>query len=681
MPEPTMNRAALSIASIPLGVALFLALNVLAGAWLTGARIDLTEQGLYTLIPGSRQVARGGDEPIRLTLYYSRRLATAIPQLRTHAQRAREMLDEFSRASRGRIVLTVVDPEPFSEAEETAVRAGLTGVPVSATGERAYLGIVGVNSTDGMEVLPFLDPGNEALLEYDVARMIHVLDHPRRPVIGLLSSLPLTGSPPDPMLRTPPSAPWAIMAQLRGLFDVRPLDPAAGAIDPDIDVLMIVHPKPLPRDTLYAIDQYVLRGGRAVVFVDPLSEIEQVPAAPDDMLARARVPRASDLRPLLDAWGVEMIPGKVAADRDLGIPRDSGSSQRPGVVDYIAWLSLRDGAINRDDPVTARVSRVNVTSAGALRALGGATTTITPLLTTTERSMLLDEQPLRFIPDYWGLLDAFVPSGQKLVLAARISGPASSAYPAGPPRDEPPDMGLDFDLDDDDALWESLEAPGGARQPAPEGPPPEPAADDSPPHLETSAGSINVVVFADADILADALWLQEQRLGNIRLGYRKLADNGDLVINVLDNLAGSDALIAIRARGTYARPFDRVQEIRASAEARFKAEEQAAQARIRQTQDRLNELQRARPDAGSAMVLSPEQQAELDRLEQDLVTARKDLRNVQLSMRKDIERLGTRLFALNATLVPALTALAAVTLGAYRAQRRRADRRAAGGQD
>lgn len=652
-----LGRASLSLVAVALAVVLFFAVNMLAGAALDRLRLDLTEDRLYTLTPGSQQIARSVTEPITLTLYVSERQATDLPEIRTYARRVRELLEEYVRVSGGRITLRVVDPEPFSEAEDGAVRAGLTGVPVGAGGETLYFGLVGTNSTDGREVLPFLHPGAERFLEYEISRMIHVLSQTSPPVVGLLSGLPLDGTTVDPFTGTPrPGQPWFILEQLRSLFRVRTLRSGLEQIDADVSVLLIVHPQGLAPQTLYAIDQFVLGGGRAVVFVDPLCESQPVPPVPGDPLAAMRAERSSDLPRLFRAWGLELVKGKVAADRDAAQLVQLGDARRPQPIEYVVWLALRGDAMDQDDPITAQFSLVNVATAGVLRPLEGATTTFTPLLQTGLRSMLVDEAPLRMVPDVQRLLDEFEPMNQRLTIAARVRGPASTAFPEGPPRDEP--------LSEEDL--ETDEPP----TPAPL--PPE--------HLAESLGPINVVVVADADLLNDRFWIREQRLGSLRLGTVKIANNGDLLINAIDNLSGSDALIGVRARARYTRPFDRVEQIRAEAQQRYRQEELALQERIRQTQQRLNEQQRARPDQGE-LLLTPEQRAELEQLQRELVEARRQLRQVQLNMRRDIERLGRTLMLINSGLIPAVVAIGAVGLGAYRSIRRRADRRAAGGQD
>jgi ABC-type uncharacterized transport system involved in gliding motility auxiliary subunit len=633
-----VNRKVTSGATLLVLLVLFFGVNILAGTMLRSMRVDLTEQNLYTLSDGSRAIARGVDEPIRLYLYFSRSLAEGQAALQSYGRRVRELLEEYVRASGGAIVLETIDPEPFSEAEDEAVRAGLAALPMSGT-DSFYFGLLGTNSTDGREVIPFFDPGQEQFLEYELSRLIHTLANPRRNLVGVLSALPLDGAQGNPMLGQQPQPPWQIMRDLRGLFEVSVLQPTVTEIPEDIKVLLVVHPKALPVEAEYAIDQYLLGGGRAVILVDPFCETDLPPAAmrqnPAQMFSYQR---SSTLPGLFAAWGIEFDATKVAADLDNAqtVRYQSGNRQEEG--SYVAWLGLGAESVDSDDAVTGRLTSINIATGGSLRAGADAPVTLTPLLKSSSNSMEVDATRFAFVPDIRGLLNDFAGGGEPLVLAARISGDVPSAFPAGPPG-------------------------------TPEG--------EAPPegHLAASTAPINVVVVADVDMIADRLWMREQRLGPILLGYSKLADNGDLVVNAMENLGGSSDLIGIRASGRFTRPFDLVDRLRREAEQEFLAEEQQLQQQLRDTEAKINEIQRGRADANE-LILTPDQVAEIEAFKQQRVETRKALRNVRLNLRKDIEKLGARIKMINIGLVPLLVALAAVGLGLYRTARRKSDRRA-----
>lgn len=646
-----MNRPLIAIASLLLLLAAFFAFNILAGSALRSVRVDLTENRVYTLATGSRNIARLPEEPVKLTFFYTADLGRGLPQIQTYAKRVREMLDEFVRLSGGKITLEVVNPEPYSETEDRAVEAGLRGIPLRA-GETLYLGLVGVNAIGGREVIPFFDSAQESLLEYDLARLVLALASPKKTVVGLLSTLPVEGLSVDPMSGTPlPQQrripPWAFVQEMRSLYDVRTVEPRAEAIPTEIDVLVLVHPKGLTDRTLFAIDQFVLRGGKLLAFVDPLCESDIPPDAQRNPMTLLTADRSSWLAPLFGAWGLGMGTEKVAGDIDRAVRVASGADRNPEPVSFPAWMELNETNLSTSDPVTARLKRVIVASAGAIEATPDAPLKATPILSTSPRGGFIEAVNLRFMPDPRKVLAEFVPGDKALTLGVRLTGRVKSAFPGGRP----------------------------ARQPDPMNPNPPPEEPETGEPLKE--GEIAAIVIADADMLADRFWTQEQRLfGALPMGFTRVADNGDLLINAVDNLTGSSDLMSIRARTTFSRPFTKVQEIQRAAEKKFLDEQQALEDKINASNERLAQLQRAKPDDPTTrLILSPEQRAEIDRLNSELVEARAQLRLVQHSLRKDVEALEKRVKIINIGAVPAAVALGALALGAVRYSRRRNTRR------
>ncbi|MEM7754250.1 MAG: Gldg family protein [Planctomycetota bacterium] len=642
-----MNKFTAAIA-LALLLVLFVGLNIVTSRTLGFARLDLTENKLYTLSPAGKTIARTPEEPITLTLYYAESVARGNPQIQSAANRVVELLEAFENASNGKIALRQIDPEPFSEAEDDAVAAGIQGVRITQT-DTFYFGLVGTNAVDGREVLPYinaLDPNAERFLEYELAKLILTLAEADRPVVGLITTLPMDGSPPNPMTRTRGTPPWQIIPEIESTLEVRRLDTTIDEIPGDIDVLMLAHPKGLSDQTLYAIDQFALRGGRILAFVDPHAETD--PAArpdPQNPLAAAQADTTSELGPLLAAWGVEMPTDQIAGDLKFALDVNAGGTPgRPEIVPYVAYLSLRDEAFDADDPVTGRLGVVNVASAGFLSQADGATTTFEPVVQTSIEAAPVTAQRVKLFPDPAGILNDFFPQDEPLTLAARVAGPISTAFPDGPPSAA--------NNDADGSLTDTN-------------------------HLTESAEPLNAVVVADVDMLSDRFWIQALSLGGMTLGYERLADNGALVAGLLDQLAGSEDLLALRARGEFRRPFTLIEEMQRRADAEFRAEEQRLEQEIEQVQERISELQLARGDAGdpSSLVLTPEQQAELDRLQDELIASRKQLRQVQLNLRQDIENLETRLKLINTAAVPVLLSLFAVGLAVTRSVRRRTDRR------
>lgn len=634
-----MSKGLLSIAGLLIALILFFAVNIAASAVLRGARVDLTEGRLFTLSEGSRAIARKLPEPITLTFYYSEDAANDVPMVKAYASRVREMLQEYQAASDGKIDLRFVNPEPFSEQQDAAEQAGLYG-PAVGRGNRLYFGLVGINSTDRTETIPFFAPDKEQFLEYDLTRLIYLLSNPPRKVVGVMTWLPMEGMPINPMTgQRGGSPPWQLLQQMRDLFDVRMIDSTAREIPDDIGVLLIVHPKQPSDDARYAIDQFVLRGGRVLLAVDPLCESDLPPGM--NPMQAMNIPKDSDLPDLLSAWGVTLQQAKVAGDLNLAMRVSMGPGEPTALLHY---LELPAAQLDADDPITGGLGLLRMISTGILERTPSATTTLEPLIFTTTQSASIDTAEVSFVPDARALLARFTPSGNRLTLAARITGKVSTAFPDGPPAAAP--------------------VPDG--QPAPE---PRKHA-----HLAESAQPANIIVIADCDMLTDRLWTREQRLGQISLGTTKTADNGDLIIGALDNLGGSSDLMSLRARATIARPFDRVEAIEADARKRFAEKETELQNKLQQLEQEINQIQQTRPDGQASMLLTPEQQAKLEQAMQERLATRKQLRDVQHQLRQDIERLGVAVKAVNLAIMPGLVALAAVGLSAYRASRRRSDR-------
>ncbi|MCC6320123.1 MAG: Gldg family protein [Phycisphaerales bacterium] len=638
-----MNKSFISIGALLAALVLFFAVNIAGSSMLRGVRADLTQGHMYTLSQGSRSVAGKLQEPIRLTLYYSEKAANDVPQIKSYAARVKEILHEFERASGGKLRLDIVNPEPFSEAQDRADAAGLVGAPIGRGVDRLYFGLVGVNSTDKQETIPFFDMRKESFLEYDLTRMIYLLSDAPKKTVGVMSWLPVQGMPFNPMTgQRGGQQPWQIIEQMKELFEVKTVEPGVKEIPADINVLVVIHPKSPSIDTQYALDQFVLRGGRLLMFVDPLCEVD-VPPGMNPMQAM-NVPKASDVPTLFKAWGLELHEAKVAADRSLAMSIPTGSQTRPELISVIAYLQLEADNLAKDDPITGSIGTVRMVTSGVLAQSTGATTAFEPLVSTSDQAAELNAQELAAFPNWKDLLAKFEPGKQPLVLAARVTGKVKSAFPDGPPRPAPPAEG----------------------QP--------PAPERNGPHLAESTEPINVIVFADCDMLRDEVWVQPIGFGNVRLGYQKTADNGDLVFGAVDNLGGSGDVMNLRSRGTFSRKFDRVEGIQKQAEQQYAAKEKELQDKLRETESEINKLQQQRPDGQATMFLTPEQQTKLEEFQKERVETRKQLRRVQLDLRKDIERLGNNLKIANMALMPGIVALVAVGVGAFRSNRRRADR-------
>ena len=624
------QRTGFGIGGLAALAVLFLGVVMISNLALRGMRLDLTQNRLYTLSPGTKQVLGELKEPINLYFYFSRDAAAKqSPLIMPYAARVREFLEEVTARAGGKIRLQVVDPQPFSEDEDRAAEAGLQPLQVGdGSGGTVYFGLAGTNSTDGRSVIPGFTPDREEFLEYDVAKLIQELANPQKPVIGLMSSLPMQGQF-NPMTGQMGET-WPILSQLEQLFTVRSLTTDLDHIDKDVDVLMIVHPKNFPPKTLYAIDQFVMRGGKVLLFVDPDSGADTSGQDQRNPFAGAGANRSSNLEPLLTAWGVTYDPAKVVADLNLGLEVRASVQGPP--TRHIGILGLHRDDMNNKDVDTASLDSINVATAGFLSPRAGATTKFEPLLMSSTDAAPLPAVRFGPMTDPASLRDGFKPTGIRYAIAARITGPVASAYPQGAPADQ------------------------------------KPAAGPPIPHLAKSTGSANIVIIADTDMLMDYMWVQTRELMGQRIS-QAFASNGDLIANALDNLSGSSALISIRGRATFSRPFERVEALKRQADDRLRAKVLELQSELQQTESKLTELQSKRNDQASLM-LTPEQEKELKNFTAEKAHVRKELRETQRGLDVEINRLDIWLKVLNIAVAPLAVALAGALVLSLRRRRR-----------
>lgn len=606
---------------ILLVAAIFLLINGLADRGLSGARLDLTADQLFTVSDGTREVLDGLEEPITLRLFFSEKLASSYPSIFTYGRRIRDLLEEYEALADGKIDLRVIDPEPFSEAEDQAVGYGIRGVPTEG-GQSLFLGLAASDSTDREATIALFAEDRERFLEYDLTKLIYELSEPSLPRVAVLSGAPVFGQPPNPLMGGPGQQPWAAFSQLEQLFDVTRLEPSFEALPTDVDLLILIHPPELTDAQAYALDQYALSGGRLLVFVDP--NAESVPAG--GPMEGMGGPGASDLPRPFDAWGLSLSSGQVVADFDLAQQVNFGGGGPRAIRDYIVWLGLTPAQIDREDVVTGTLDLVTMGTAGALEHDPQSGTNWQPLLRSSAASALISTDLLMGEPDPDALIQATNPDDRSKVLAGRLGGQAQSAFPDGP---------------------DGSGAPEGHR----------------------SQGPVNAIVVADVDMLDDRFWVQVQQFFGQQI-LQPFADNGSLLVNAADNLVGAEALIALRGRGVSQRPFEVVEDIRREAEASYLAREQALEMRLAETEARLAELEGQRPADGA--LVSPAQQAEIEAFRAQALETRSELRAVQRDLRRDIEALESRLAFVNIVGMPLL--LVAFAFGLTRWRRHRAAR-------
>jgi len=565
-------------------------------------RLDLTEDKLYTLSDGTRRIVKGLPEPVTLEFYFSERATRDMPLLRDYARRVKALLEEYQRLGGGRIRLEVIDPEPFSEAEDRAVARGLRGAPLAPGGPPVYFGLAAVRG-DKTAVIPFFDRGRENWLEYDVSELLVQVsrDHPPHLAIYAEPDLLVRGGI-NPFNRQP-QPPWVALENLSRFYRVTWLTKGFDRVPEGTDLLILVHPKGFGKKTLYAVDQYLVGGGRALIFVDPYAELDGPPA----FVQPGRV-KASDLNPLFRAWGFEhTVKGFVGDDRYAS--RVTVAGRKP--ARHLGLLTLGQAAM-ADDPILAHLDKLVLSSAGALRKLDGADVGFTPLLRSSPQSMLIPTAALDYLFDPNLLLEAFKPGGRRFVLAARIDGRLKSAFSEAP--------------------------------------------EDGGSHTARGDRDAHLIVVADTDLLANRLWAKLETGPDGSRTVVPFADNGGFLINAVDHLTGNPDLIAIRGRGRYERPFEVVAALRAKAEKQFQAKLEELQRKLQETEAKLAELQQAKE--GDAA-----RRETLQRFQEERLRIRKELRRLQRRYNQEIESLGTRLKLINILGVPALLTLTVLLLG------------------
>jgi ABC-type uncharacterized transport system involved in gliding motility auxiliary subunit len=630
--EPRRAAGALSIAgriaaiAALLGAVIFVCINIISSQVLRSTRIDLTQQHLYSLSQGTRTLLGELNEPLRFRLFLSSALTKQAPQLAAFAGRVRSMLDAYAAASNGHIVLEVIDPRPFSEDEDQAVAYGIQSFQGTG-GEQLFFGLAATNSTTGRATINVFAPDREAFLEYDLTRLVAQLGNRGKPVVAVIDGIGLGG---NPMMRMPEQQ---TLAQMRQFFDVKTVPQNATKLPDDARVLVVVHPQHLDDQLRYAIDQWVLAGKPAIIFVDPFAENQTGPGG-------TPVPDASStLEPLFKAWGVKFDPAKVVGDSTYALQTQRNVGGRAVVTQNLPWLALRTGALARDEAILAQLSTIVMTDAGSFAADKDGVA-LRPLMSASDQAVLIDAA---MVADRNGdprrLLSGMQRADKPPVLAARLSGTLDSAYPDGPPA----------------PAKDAAAADATAPDTAPKGE-----------TLKRSTKPINVILVGDADMLMDRNWIQQQSLLGQQIA-NAFANNGDFVINAVEQMAGGAALSDLRGRGVSWRPFEMIQKMEAEADQRFRAKEQQLTQQLKDTEQKLSQLPRA-PE-GSVDVLTPEQVSAIEGFRSQLLNIRSELRDVQFALRRNVDDLKNWVTALNVGAVPLLVAILALLFAMRRPRR------------
>lgn len=660
-----LDRKTLAWGALVLAALLTLSANLIFSDLAKNAKADLTAEHLYTISDGTKRVLERIDEPISVRLYYTRKLGEAAPLFGKYFARVKALLEQYRDISGGKVQLTVLEPEPFSDAEDRAVSSGLRGIRLNQDGESGYFGLVASNTTDNEASIEFFAPDRERFLEYDLTKLIFGLANPKKRVIGLIAGIPVNGGAMNPMqpMRQPAPA-WTVMDQIRDFFEVRQLEQTITEIPGDIDVLMLAQPNGLSKEAVYAIDQYVLRGGRVLAFIDPVSE--STPPTNQMGMPMPAMPPAGDILDLLKAWGVAIDTEKIVGDPSMArrVQFGGGPGGRPVVTDYLAWLQVDTPHINQADPLAAGIERLNLASAGSITKVEGATTNVQPILQTSAGAGEMGAMSLRVMPDPLALTREFKSGGKPLMLAARITGEAKTAYPDGRPKpaetakpdEKPGDKPADAAAKEP-AAKESTAGTAKAAEVT--------KGEQVVPHFKS--GPVNVILIADSDLLHDQFWVTIQELMGQRLAIPQ-AHNAAFVISALENLSGGEALATLRGRGVNDRPFERVADIRREAERRYREKEQALNAKLKDLQGKLQQME-TRSGEGGQILLSDKDRQTIEGFRNEMVEVRRELRSVQAELRRDIDRLDGWLKFFNIAAVPLLIGFGGIAVGLSRRRR------------
>ncbi len=602
-------------------LAIAVAVNIVAKS--LRLRVDLTEERAFTLSDGTAAFIKDLKTPVTLKFYYSR--GNHVPGfIKQYIQRTSDLLREIEHAGGGNIVLETYDPAPDSDEEDWAQRYGIVGQSMSPYGDQAmlYAGLVAV-SGQREAAIPFLSPNAEAQLEYNISRLLYEVTRVSKPKLGIMSSLPVNGRPSNPMMRVrQPDSSWMVVRELRRYYDVSMVAPESGVIDDDITAMLVIHPKQMPATTLYAIDQFVMRGGRLIVLQDPLCLTERQ-MNPETASMGMMMGQGSDLNQLTKAWGVEMNRDMVIADPALASPISFGSGQSERMA---AWLTLRQENVNRGDIITSQVNLMMLPFAGGLSLTNVEGVTASPLVTTTTNAVFINSF-MATMPGPEKMRNAT--GAGALPLAVRLTGTFTSAFTNGPP-------------------------------PAVEG---EPVQENGP-HLARAEKDGLVVVVGDVDFIYDENAFRMMNLMGQTL-VEMANDNFNFMLGLVEQGTGSDALIGLRSRGIKDRSFTRVLAMEQDAQQKWQAQELKLLEKLQETQTRLSELQSARDDK-QQLIITPEQKAEIEQFRKIRFETQRELKDVRRNLRREIEVLGYQVKAVNLAAVPLLVAIFGVVRGVRR---------------
>jgi ABC-type uncharacterized transport system involved in gliding motility auxiliary subunit len=608
-----------SIGGIVLLLFILISLNVLFARM--NLRWDATQDSLYSLSDGTRDILSNLRKDVVIKLFYSQDTANLPLPMKTYAKQVLDFLSEYELAGKGRVTVEFYDPKVDSEEEEWAQKYGIQAMSLP-TGETVYLGLVAL-AADQEETIAYLDPTRGNYLEYDITRIIARLQNAEKPTISVISGLPVFGSAMPMAMPGQPGQepPWLIIDELKKSYEVKEVRPSANRLDEGTDLVLIIYPKEMSDQLRYAVDQYVLAGGNVIAYVDPLSVLDST---------SGQQPGGASLDVLFESWGVSMAMDQILVDMDNPTRLTNRKNQ---VETDPTWISLGADAFSRDSVITGKLESMLLPLAGAFKKEAKEIAYL-PLLQSSANSSMINRMLVQAGPDY--LRRDFKPDTDRYDLAVMLRGKFKTAFPEGGPVK---DAGSDGDIGE----TETAHLTGGQKEAA-------------------------IVLVSDADLLFDQFYVNQQNFLGMNI-TQIFNDNLNFLLNTAEMLTGSSALIDLRSRGVFERPFSRVEALEKKAQERWLAREQELVKKVEETNRKLRDLEKTK-DASQQFILSEEQEREIEKFKDERLRINRELKMVRRSLRAEIESLGARLKFLNIFGVSFLVALG----GGFYAYRRRKKR-------
>jgi ABC-type uncharacterized transport system involved in gliding motility auxiliary subunit len=627
MKQKNLATILYSAAGVVIMFVLLLAFYVVSSAF--KERVDLTHEKAFTLSQGTKKILGKLDSRVTIRFYCTQGDTAMPPVLRTYAQHIEDLLDEYKEAAHGKIVIEKLDPKPDSDAEDSARLDGVEGQVTSAFGgDKIYLGLV-VSMLDEKVAVPWLAPDRERLLEYDISRSIARVINPTPPLLGVMSALPIFGGAPNPMAQQmgqQAQEPWAFLSEIKKDFTVKEVPMTATKIDDDIRVLLVVHPRDITDATQYALDQFVLRGGKLLAFLDPHAYFDQKHDQMAQVLGESS--GQSSLDQLLKAWGLQMDVSKVVADMTFAGHNSQNGATMPTV------LLVNQQGIDSGDAVMSQIDNLVMPFAGAFTGTPAAGLKETVLVHSSPDSELVEGMTASIGAEQ--IMKDFKSANKTYPLVVRLEGKFKTAFPDGAPK---------AGKDDKSA---------------------EPASKE--PQLKESTGTGVVILVGDSDMLNDQVCVQVQEI----LGYRMVRPvngNLNLVESFVEQLSGDNDLISLRSRASLDRPFTRLKEMEAKAGREWEVKLKELETSKSETERKISELQSQKSGNEQRFILSPEQQKELENYQKTVADANKELKTVRKKLAKDTDALQFWTKVANIGAMPALVAMTGIVLALVKRKR------------